>query len=463
MTHLKVEPGRTVKIPPTSRPNNMYFVECLLPFERELHVDFMAAFLKKSPSAKHISMPGKKAFGTTRRLRLYFHSTTAPREVFTPEDPSTPVREILLPCGSAAQIIQKWQRLNQVRPPHLLNRWAPRLLTTARANTTPGMNNEMRTSYIPRSYAQAASVPTIPTAPSPHTTTEHPMRINHSTQRPDALRHTIIHQHDTPSQPAHHEAAPGTRPQQNRTNPDHENRDQPQQDDWMNDDPFPNPPMNPTINRDPRRTTNTNDNIPTPTPQNPRNGSQVEPEDENMDPDTLSITQHNNNGLQSAAHTTISTPEQNQAVQGADTTQPGTATPTPPTTDPTLPDHLNTRPTTETEQNNWQQPRRQRVRPTNPQSQQNSTPLRKSSSRIRKNKTNNKFAPLDFEIQPAFEDDDVAPIEITLTDKPLRPPRRKFRGTKRALSKLATESITHPQEIRHPANTLQFLSPKKKK
>ena len=117
LTEQKVEPGCTATVPQAAKPNNMYYVECLLPFEREFQVEFMEAFLKTFPSAKQISMPGKKAFGTTHRLRLYFHSTTAPREVFTPNYANVPVREITLPCGTAAQTIHKWQRLNQYRLP----------------------------------------------------------------------------------------------------------------------------------------------------------------------------------------------------------------------------------------------------------------------------------------------------------------------------------------------------------
>ena len=144
LNELKVEPGRSSKVPPTSKPNNLYNVEILLPHERELHVAFMEAFLLSFPSAKYISMPGKKPFGTTRRLRLYFNTTTAPREVFTKEDPNIPIREVKLPCGTAAQIIHKWQRLNQFRPPHLANRWnqptATRTYAAAALTTPPATN-----------------------------------------------------------------------------------------------------------------------------------------------------------------------------------------------------------------------------------------------------------------------------------------------------------------------------------
>ena len=111
--------------------------------------------------------------------------------------------------------------------------------------------------------------------------------------------------------------------------------------------------------------------------------------------------------------------------------------------------------------NIWQQVRRNRSRATNLSTPiSNIPPLKKSSSRIRRKQMANKFAPLDFEILPSFEDDDIAPIEVTLSEKPLRPPRRKYRNTKKAFSKQALEAFAHPQKIRHPANTLQFLSPK---
>ena len=123
LREVKVEPGRTAKVPAATKPNNFYYVELYLPYERELHVELMKAFLLKFPSATNISMPGKKPWGTTRCIRLYFNETTAPKEVFTSDDANIPIREITLSNGTAAQIIHKWQRLNQHRPPHLMNRW----------------------------------------------------------------------------------------------------------------------------------------------------------------------------------------------------------------------------------------------------------------------------------------------------------------------------------------------------
>ena len=168
---LKVEPGRTTKVPPASKPNNFYYVEILLPLERELHVDLFEAFLLAFPTGKWVSMPGKKPFGTTRRIRLYFNTTTAPREVFTPDDHNTPIREVKLNCGTAAQIIHKWQRLNQFRPPHLMNRWHHNAPTRsyAAAAQSPAPNatqaNTHQTTNQPRVGTQLQNQPPAPPRP----------------------------------------------------------------------------------------------------------------------------------------------------------------------------------------------------------------------------------------------------------------------------------------------------------
>ena len=121
---------------------------------------------------------------------------------------------------------------------------------------------------------------------------------------------------------------------------------------------------------------------------------------------------------------------------------------------------LPTPPPTE-EPQQWQQVSRLRSRTaSHPTQTTTASALTRSLSRNRKHKTSNKFAPLDFVILPTFDDDDAAPIEITLPDKPVRPPRRKHRTSKKAFPKQAAEALAHPQQIRHPANTLQHLSPK---
>ena len=186
LKELKLEHGRTTKVPPATKPNNNYYVELLLPVERDLHVELLEAFLLKFPSSKTITMPGKKPWGTTRRLRLFFTTSTAPREVFTAEDENVPIREIVLTCGTAGQVIHKWQRLNQFRPPHLLLRWnSPqrhRSYATAAASNNPTRNatpNEPNT--IPPNLPQTpiawrAHCPPQPQHTAPLRLTTQPLR-----------------------------------------------------------------------------------------------------------------------------------------------------------------------------------------------------------------------------------------------------------------------------------------------
>ena len=111
----------------------------------------------------------------------------------------------------------------------------------------------------------------------------------------------------------------------------------------------------------------------------------------------------------------------------------------------------------------WQQIARTRSRknlaptpPTTPKQH-----LQRSGSRSRKTKTTaNKFGLLEFQVLPAFEDDDTQPIEINLPVKPTKPPRRKFKATRRAISPQASAALANRQHVRHPAQTLQHLSPK---
>ena len=87
--------------------------------------------------------------------------------------------------------------------------------------------------------------------------------------------------------------------------------------------------------------------------------------------------------------------------------------------------------------------------------------LQRSGSRTRKPKApNNKFSPLEFQVIPSFEDDDAQPIEITLPTKPTKPPRRKYKPARRAVTSQAMTALSHQQQVRHPAQTLQHLSPK---
>ena len=462
LSEIKVEPGRTVRVPPATKPNNRYYVECLLPHERELHVAFLEAFLKKFPTAKQISMPGKKAFGTTRRIRLYFTSTSAPRDVLTAEDANMPIREIVLPCGSAAQIIHKWQRLNQVRPPHLLNRWAhdapPRTYMAAATGATSGANTTMPS----RSYAQAtantqhgAQVTRGPIPPPTNHTTAIPHPHHPLVQRPETAPH-----------------GPPSQIDQLREQPNHAQQPTPMED-WTADEPFPpsahtdNTPTEREANAPTKKltppTTGTTTTSLIPSPPPPSKQAPVQ------DSGLTQKTTAGNCKPQAAQHATATTP---LAIGDTTTKEPGSAQPTPNTASPPTDPRLTTLPQTNTadvtptrspsETVQWQLPKRQRTRrsQTHPSATTEPQPQpQRSSSRSRKPKVTNKFAPLDFIIHPTFTDDDTAPFEVTLPTKPPRPPRKKYRDTRKALTSEVCDAFSHPREVRHPAQTLTHLSP----
>ena len=440
LMEVKVEPGRTVKVPPASKPNNMYYVECLLPYERELHVAFMEIFLRTFPTARHISMPGKKAWGTTRRLRLYFNATTAPREVFTPEDPNTPIREIKLSCGTAAQIIHKWQRLNQFRPPHLLNRWngnnPARTYAAAAASTRP---TQPQTPPNPQPSTNAPPI----TAPRPQV----PRRPGEVPQGPPTQQFT-----DPQTDPATHPKAT--------------------QVEWHTNEPFPAPitpnlpnnqvdttppetrnsqdnPNNTTTPNVPDRDEHMSDSAQTPSQRDthtppPHPTNRIEPDNTRTIPPT---TTNSNMNPTNVIDTDAPTKTPQQHTQPARATKPNPAHPAP------------SRGTDETEQ--WHQVKRPRIKKPQPQTSESKTqaPIQKSQSKNRKSTRTNKFKPLDFIILPSFVDDEIAPIEVTLKTKPTKPPRRVFKDTKRAVTKNVAEAITHSQEVRHPSHTLTHLSP----
>ena len=496
LKELKVEPGRTVTVPTATKPNNRYYVECLLPYEREIHVAFVAACLEKFPSARAISMPGKKSFGTTRRVRLYFNTTTAPREVFTQEDTSIPIREILLPCGSIAQIIHKWQRLNQYRPPHLLNRWAHTHTnqTYATATATRETARTPIPNPPPRSYAAATAANLDPRV-TPQT--------NHS-NAPRQLPNT-----PPPPRPARR---PGIIP---NGPPDVRDHRDPAADEegWTSTAPLlpnnttnnTNPTRNPHLTPSGRETTQ-RENATQPSNDRPRDTTPIskhtnntasglqsqptamvttpEPRSERtLTPSGTNNGNHQTTDAQRAATTqrpndprleTNNVPRQNQAnaepmdVANSEPSNEGAmarhttqvnAQPRPTDMAPTTITNPQTEGTTSaSEITEGRQPKRARTR-----SHQSSTngksgtpPIRKSGSR---RKTSNRFAVLDFEIQPTYEDDDTAPITVTLPEIPKKAPRRKFQTTRRAWTKPISDAAVHRQQVRHPALTLQHMSP----
>ena len=171
LKELTLEHGKSTTIPTASRPNNLYYVDLVLPHEVETHIELLGEFLKLFKTGSHMTNPGYKPFGSNRRLRLFFNSITAPREVFTADDPTIPLREVVLPNGIAAQIAHKWQRLNSFPPPHLAGRWLGRngrkksfaAAVGARINNgTIGNNEDQRQ---PQQIPETSPTPTITGSP----------------------------------------------------------------------------------------------------------------------------------------------------------------------------------------------------------------------------------------------------------------------------------------------------------
>ena len=480
LQEIKVEPGRTVKVPPASKPNNFYYVELLLPYERELHVELMEAFLMTFPTARHISMPGKKPWGTTRRLRLYLNTTLAPKEVFTQTNDKIPIREVVLDCGTAAQVIQKWQRLNQFRPPHLTNRWYPTMPTrsyaaaaaTTNTTTTPTSTIPPENQPLPppRSYAAAAATNNgINTTPIANSSTRRPDTVpitKSSTPRTSPTAQTPVTHMDTTADVPHHPSLIPNNRNRNQTESvqyitEHDDED------WTA----------PSQLIPPRNTLTETNNHAVPTNTNTSNDMVI---------DRDNLTGHN---PLNPAPTPITATINDKQVQNApethatNTTQEDGAQTTTPTKSPTTlgvsgqcPPTASTQltPTTRTTKQHlahpaparsgsdslqWHQVKKPRTRKTTTAQNQAPQTIQKSGSRTKKPKQNNKFAALEFEVQPAFEDDPIAPINVSIPSHLRRTPRQKQRTTRKVWTKHVSDAISHTQEVRHPAHTLQHLSP----
>ena len=434
LDELKLEMGRATMVPKAAKPNNMYHVELLLPHERELHVDFMDAFLRTFPTAKFIALPGKKPLGTIRRLRLTFNTVTAPREVFTMSDASVPIREVCLPCGTAAQVIHKWQRLNQIRPPHLASRWGTQAPT--------------------RTYAAAITQSHIPMpAPAPTLPAQLPIR------RPTGNMRT----HQPP------ERRPGVVPQgpQNYTSNSLSavpmagviSRDDDNDADWTSNAPLMvDEAQNPSAPAPAPRTENTTvapDQAmimePTLSAAEIRNDLSTAPTSESIPPPrpatttcpTGSTDNHNQPPAQRPSGRYQSRP-----------VEPPQRAPKPNPAHPAPEEN-------EEDHQQWHKVKKPRTKKASHHSKPSDprTGLQRSGSRSSKQSTANKFAVLEFQSMPAFEDDETSPIEVILPSAPPKPPRRKYRVTKKAKTSQVTDALTHPQEVRHPGKALQHISP----
>ena len=504
-----MEPGRAVKVPSAEKPNNLYYVEILLPYERELHIEFMDAFVRKFPSSKFIQMPGLKPFGTDRRLRLFFNTTTAPREVFTDDDPNIPIREIVLPCGTASQIIHKWQKLNQHRPPHLANRW--HTPTPARSYAAAATSNVNGRALPPYPVRRPGEVPAGP--PAHNTTTPNPATNHkHRDGNADWTSNAPLDTTNPPSIPVHPHRAPthATRRSSLTVTPGERPRAQPRNIDAMDTTSLPSVtnPTNPRQNN----TTLTNTNPVTPpltvnqesplvdriTTASP-NPTSV-PDTNRINPDVTmatisSATTTPNPGsatrlaqnTQDRAGQSTETPTNNSTphhmvpamippsttIGAGDTEEQQTDTITLNTTDqsahtppghkPTKPTHPHPTPSRSSEEiAQWQHVKRSR-RPRNNTSSSNtnnSNTITRSASQTGKQKNTNMFAPLEYEIHPTYEDDNISPITVKIPTKQRKPSRRKYRVTQKAWTKQVINASAQPQELRHPMHTLQHLSPK---
>ena len=201
LQNIKLEPTSATPVTDAKRPDNLYWIDIVYPPEVELRVPFLMKLLQTFPSGIKLSNPGKRPLGSHRRTRLHFNSVVAPRWVFTPDDPTIPIREISLSCGSTAIIHHKWPRLNTFLPTSIMNRAAP---PTAR-----------------QSYAQATSG--TPQG-NPHITTR--PNIHHLPRRPGIIPTgppPPTERYLTPTEPVHN-----TRPPRQTQNPTQDTNRNPQ-------------------------------------------------------------------------------------------------------------------------------------------------------------------------------------------------------------------------------------------
>lgn len=128
LKELKMDTTKTTKVPDPTKPNNKYYVDILMPLgEWEIHPELLGVAIRKFPSIYMLENPNAdKPLGSKRLFRLYFKTTTAPREVFTEDNDQVPIREVTTKDGAVALIIHKWNRLNTFPPPSLSKTWQPR-------------------------------------------------------------------------------------------------------------------------------------------------------------------------------------------------------------------------------------------------------------------------------------------------------------------------------------------------
>ena len=199
---LSTGQGEKTTVPKPQRPDNKYYVDILLPMrEWKMPPYLLGAAVRRFTLAEYIHRPNAgNPLATMRLFRLTFSSVTAPREVFTDEDESVPIREMSLSCGATALIIQKWNSLNATPPPSLSKKeeTAPKICRShQQTHAHPRFGASTHTS-APQIHASAHRAPrrnstrsyseTSPTGTTPTKATSGahstPLRATHHARHP---------------------------------------------------------------------------------------------------------------------------------------------------------------------------------------------------------------------------------------------------------------------------------------
>lgn len=115
--------GMKLKVPEPCKPQNQFYVSLLLLKDWDTHTISLGAPLQMFRTAERIENPHRNnPLGYKRLFRLSFSTVTAPREVFTKEDPLTPIQEVITKSGAMTRVNHKWNRLNAYPLPSLITK-----------------------------------------------------------------------------------------------------------------------------------------------------------------------------------------------------------------------------------------------------------------------------------------------------------------------------------------------------
>ena len=374
----------------------------------------------------------------------------------------------MLKSGVASQIIYKWQKLNQHRPPHLANRGHNNNPTRSYAAAASAPKNHNSRAIHPRPAARPGE---IAQGPPGHITSHQP------TTHLDPHRNNDVDWSSREPLNAHTDPQPIATLSNTGPRTAHADDDTIMQDDSTNAAQTGIDSSTPTnVHTGQRNDPHTgNENQQLPLPNNTTNLS-VHPSAD------ISVTQIKTQGLPKtgtrlAAHQQGSQPDDETQSNITKPTTAGVRGNDPQTqnlarTDTTAPVQRNTKPNishptpSRSGENiaQWQQVKRPRTKQSSATTKVLSTPststqFKRSGSRNQGQIATNKFAPLEYEVHPTYEDDTTPPITVKITARSRRAPRRKYKSTQRAWSKETSEATNHPQQLRHPAQTLSHISP----